>query len=133
MTRKASSTFVPRSTTRLERGHYWSIPLPSGQFGAGCVVGRAVREGKTSPRLFLAGVIEWISNAPPRSEDLFGREIYRLGFAHIKAITESGGEILGKAQLQFRSLPLESASDEIPTWGYGVPVVLASMLAGGRS
>ena len=29
--------FVPKSTSSLRRGQFWSIPLAGGGFGAGCV------------------------------------------------------------------------------------------------
>jgi len=129
----SSIPFKPKSTAYLERGHFWAIPLQSGAFGAGCVVGRALRHGKPDSREFIAGVVAWTGIEVPTSEVLFGREVLAHAFAHIKAVTESGGLILGKARLQFRSLPTEAEVLSFSTWGYGVPRVLAQKYAAEHS
>ena len=121
--------FRPKSSARLERGHFWAIPLPNGTFGAGCVVGSAFHEGRPRTREFIAGVVAWNGTVQPTSEALFGREVIAHGFAHIKAITESGGVVLGSARLQFRALPNAAEVLSFSTWGYGVPRVLATKYA----
>ena len=125
--------FVPKSTKFLERGHFWAIPLANGKFGAGCVVGQHMHEGKPHSRIFIAGVIAWHGNAQPLASQLFGRGIYAHAFAHIKAITSSGGSILGKAHLQFGDLPSRSESLTLTTWGYGVPPILAAKFVAANS
>ena len=121
--------FEPKSTAYLERGHFWALPLQGGAFGAGCVVGRAIRQGKISTREFIAGVVAWTGTEIPTPEVLVGREVIAHAFAHIKAVTESGGLILGKALLQFRELPIEAEVLSLSTWGYGVPGILAQKYA----
>lgn len=122
--------FTPKSTKRLERGQYWSLPLSDGTYGAGCVIGQQLTHGKSSTRGFLAGVIAWHGSEPPTAETLFGREVFKYAFAHIKAITESGGQVQGKAKLKFRDLPESAECLSISTWGYNVPVLLAHQYAG---
>ncbi|WP_139798674.1 hypothetical protein [Andreprevotia lacus] len=121
--------FVPKSTRPLKRGQFWSIPLASGLFGAGCVVGRESGEGKPSRRSFVAGVVCWLGTREPTAADLEGLPLLRFAFAHLKVITESGGLILGEANLQFGEAPEAAEALSLSTWGYGVPRVLAEKLA----
>jgi len=125
--------FIPKSTKFLERGHFWAIPLEGGGFGAGCVVGECCDSGKPSTRLFIAGVAAWHGESPPTASVLAGRAILEYGFAHILAITQSGGEVLGTAQLQFGSTPTQSQSLSLSTWGFGVPAIIAAKHAASRS
>jgi hypothetical protein len=134
---KSLVSFAPKSTALLERGHYWAIPLPSGGFGVGCVVGHSLAPGtgKRHSRLFLAGVVAWFAPELPAPADLAGRSVYRHGFAHIRAIREAGGAILGVASIDFAGLPsvVVEPCDSIPTWGYGVPTIHAQTFAASHS
>jgi hypothetical protein len=134
---KPLEAFTPKSTALLERGHYWAIPLPSGGFGAGCVVGHRLTSvaRKRHSRMFVAGVVAWRAPYPPTAEALAGRSVYRHGFAHIRAILEAGGAILGAADIDFGGLPSEVVEpcDSMITWGYGVPLIHASNIAPSHS
>jgi hypothetical protein len=122
--------FVPKSTRWLKRGQYWAIPLDEGLFGAGCVVGTLTSiDGKASLRSFIAGVLQWVGQSPPTPEVLTGRGVVGFSFAHLKAITESGGCILGEAELELSGVPNSAESLSLPTWGYGVPTIIARKLA----
>lgn len=135
MKRKKTYPFIPKSTALLERGDFWAILLKDGSFGAGCVVGSALAGGKVQSRIFIAGVVAWHGTSPPEAEQLFGRRVVEHAFAHIKAITESGGSILGRAHLQLRELPGEADSDSLslPAWGFGFPKKLAEKYASSNS
>jgi hypothetical protein len=122
--------FVPGSTTRLHRGQFWPILLPSGQYGAACVVGEMVNDGVKNSRLFIAGVLQWIGDSPPGAEQLSQIKLYRYGFLHIKSIKESGLPILGEANIDFADAPHVAASLELSTWGYRFPVLLCEQLCG---
>ena len=117
--------FIPKSTKPLERGQFWSIPLPDGSFGAGCVVGLHLRNGKTSSRAFIAGVVAWHGDSPPTADALGGKKIFQYAFAHIKTIIESGGQIIGKANIMLDDLPETAEALSISSWGYSVPTLLA--------
>ncbi|RTL41975.1 MAG: hypothetical protein EKK49_01565 [Rhodocyclaceae bacterium] len=121
--------FAPKSTRLLRRGQFWAIPLASGQFGAGCVVGMHSRAGKASQRMFIAGVVRWVGTHAPSATDIENRPLVEFAFAHLKAITESGGLVLGEARLQFAEAPATAESLSLPTWGFGVPRLLAEGLA----
>jgi len=120
--------FVPKSTRYLKRGQFWAIPLGGGRYGAGCVVGVCLNQGTPSTRLFIAGVLHWVGNHVPSSIHLQGCSLAEFGFAHLKAITESGGSILGTAELELSTTPTEANDASIPTWGYNVPRVIAKRL-----
>jgi hypothetical protein len=105
------------------------IPLDRNRYGAGCVVGEHHRNTKPSTRIFIAGVVRWVGAAPPTSKALANLPIEQCGFAHLRAITESGGLILGEAELAFSSEPKVAEALSMPTWGYGVPHILATRVA----
>ena len=56
---------------------------------------------------FLAGVLDWHSTTPPTVDSIVGAKCLDQGDAHLRAITRTGGEILG-----FRDL----GEDGIEPW-----------------
>ena len=100
---RPSYPFVPKSATYLEAGQFWAIPLSDGRFGCGRVldVPRVpdpyILVGR---RAFLAGLIDWVADAPPGSDAIAGARLVAQGFAHIKAITTTGGSVLGIRPLE---------------------------------
>lgn len=126
---KSTFPFVPKSTSPLQRGQFWSIPLVDGRFGAGCVLGEHLKDGKPSTRIFLAGVVRWTGTRPPTASDLAGCAVLRFGFAHILAITTSGGSILGLADLLLSDLPAAGEATEVGAWGYNFATRVAEKYA----
>lgn len=105
---------VPRSNARLQPGEFWAIPLSTGRYACGVVLGvaRVGDERLFAPnnRAFLAGLLDWEGDAPPTAEAIAGARVMAQGIAHVKAIAETGGEILGRsvapvAPLTWRSAP----------------------------
>jgi hypothetical protein len=117
--------FLPRSTRWLKRGHFWAIPLGCELYGAGCVVGSSLRDGKRDTRLFIAGVVQWTGSQPPTSAELFGRPLVDFAFAHLKAITEDGGLVIGQAAIRFADAPVAAEGLSMSTWGFRVPRIIA--------
>ena len=101
---------------------------------------------------FLAGVLDWHAAVPPTSESIAGARCLDQGQAHLKAITETGGCILGHRPLELDNIepwkfrgaefhansfvhkgvqptrPQQPADQCLPvlsTWGYLVAVVIA--------
>src|SRR5664279_5592762 len=105
--------FRPRSTALLKAGQYWIVPLKSGCFACGVVIARLRKEEKINQRLFLAGLLDWTSDKLPADDDLKGRRIKAQGYAHIKAITETGGEICGEVAPSWNTPEIVSNSDSI--------------------
>ena len=127
--RMKSFPFVPKSTNPLQRGQFWSIPLVDDQFGAGCVLGEHLKEGKLSTRIFLAGVVRWIGTKPPAASDLAGCDVLRFGFAHILTIATTGGSILGVADLLLADLPAAAEATDVDAWGYNFATRVAEKYA----
>ena len=144
--------FVPRSTTALQPGQFWAIPLSDGSFGCGRVIELKSPGSSGARTSFLAAVLDWHSDHPPSFDSIAGAKCLNQGQAHLKVITESGGCILGHRPLElddikprefrgaefhvnshvYRGLqpirPQEPKDNSLPvlsTWGYRVPVIIA--------
>jgi len=144
--------FVPRSTAALLPGQFWAIPLSDGSFGCGRVI-ELKQAGAAGARVhFLAAVLDWHGDNPPTSENIAGARCLAQGKSHLKAITQTGGSILGHRPLELDSIepwefrgaefhvnsyvhkgmqplrPQQTADKCLPVlsaWGYQVPVQIA--------
>jgi hypothetical protein len=114
--------FRPKSTARLKPGQYWSFQLNGGKFVSGVVLALRLKNGKIDRRSFLAGLLDWSGNALPNADELEGREIKECGFAHIKTITENGGDVLGEIGPCWGYPAVIERTDfpKIHGWGFGV-------------
>ena len=110
--------FVPKSTSFLEQGQFWALPLNDGCFSSGVVLSLVCSNGKIETRSFLAGLLGWHGHAPPATSDLLNCKVLAYGYAHIKTITETGGSILGVAESNFCLPEVQEYADSIVTWGY---------------
>lgn len=144
--------FVPKSANLLIAGQFWALPLSDGTFGCARVIEVSSEENRGSRVEFLGGVLDWHSNLLPTADSIAGAPCLKQGHAHIRAITRTGGEILGFRDLAadriepwlfrgaefctnsyvYRGLipvrPQTSDDDDLPilaTWGYNVPCVIA--------
>jgi hypothetical protein len=144
--------FTPRSTSDLQPGQFWAVPLSNGFFTCGRVIELPPRGNPGSRISFLAGLLDWCERKPPDFDSIEGAKCFEQGVAHIKAITEHGGEILGIRQLSldqiepflfrdqvvlqgshiqlgYQRVRRATSSDislpVISTWGYNVVRVLA--------
>ena len=112
--------FRPKSTAYLKAGQFWSVPLRAGGYACGVVIARRRNGENLDKRIFLAGLLDWSGEQPPSPYDVEGRAVRERGFAHIKAITESGGDILGEVSPKWEYPEEMNHTDSISTWGYGV-------------
>jgi hypothetical protein len=144
--------FVPKSANWLRAGHFWALPLSDGTFGCARVIEVPAADSGRSRVMFLAGVLHWHSSIVPTPDSIAGAQCLDQGHAHIRAITRTGGEILGFRDLAadhiepwtfrgahfwrnsevYRGLvPVRAQRPEdndlpvLSTWGYGVPCVIA--------
>ena len=125
--------FRPKSTDHLKPGQFWSFKVDGDRFVAGVVLALRREDGHIARRIFLAGLLDWSGDAIPDSRELDSRPFRERGFAHIKAITENGGEILGEIRPCW-DLPSEvEQTDSISTWGYGVIRVYGQKYYGRRA
>lgn len=151
-TKRQTYPFVPKTANWLYAGEFWALPLSNGTFGCARVIEVPALEIRMSRVEFLAGVLDWHSKVPPTSSSIAGVKCIDQGRAHIRAITRTGGAILGfrdlaadgiepwlfrgaefwKGSQVLRGLaPLRSQTlndDDLPvlsTWGYNVARVIA--------
>lgn len=144
--------YVPKSANWLVAGHFWALPLSDGTFGCGRVIEVPPPEARSSRVEFLAGVLDWHSSSLPTSDSIAGMKCLDQGSAHIRAITRTGGSVLGFRALNedgiepwlFRGahfwrnsmvkrglIPIRQQTPDdnhlpvLSAWGYGVPCVIA--------
>jgi hypothetical protein len=133
-------------------GQFWAIPLSDGSFGCGRVIELKPRGDVGARVAFLAAVLDWHADQFPTFDAIAGAKCLEQGQAHLKAITETGGSILGHRPLELDGIepwefrgaafhvnsnvhrgmrplrPQERADNSLPvlrTWGYQVPVLIA--------
>ena len=87
--------FVPKSTSHLEPGHYFSIELPSGGFACGLVLQLKTTTTKRDTRQLVIGLTNWFGDSTPDPEDVAGSKVIAHGSVHVKTIGEVGEGILG--------------------------------------
>ena len=92
--------FIPKSNQRLLPGDFRAIPLADGSFGCGVVLELYPKGLPGSKVAFLAGLLDWHGVLSPTSEALAGSKTLKQGVAHILAITQTGGEVLGNRPLK---------------------------------
>ena len=89
---------MPKSNAYLRAGQFWAVPLSDGRFGCGRVLD-VPRSGDlhvpANSRMFLAGLLDWVGPRPPTDQSIAGAHLNAQGFAHIKTILTTGGEVLG--------------------------------------
>ena len=95
---------VPKSSKTLEVGDFWAIPLESGRFACGRVMGRWPAAYKGAKKGFLAALLDWTGSEHPTFESIAGAKVLIEGGSHIKAILEFGGQILGNRPLELDGL-----------------------------
>jgi hypothetical protein len=103
--------FVPKSTKGLRLGDFWAIPLDGGDFACGRVLAFDHRTGRQDLRIFLAGLLDWVSDAPPTFDSIAGAQIAIEGGAHLRTILATGGTILGNRPLEMDGLAPALALD----------------------
>lgn len=99
---KISYPFKPKSNRHLLAGQYWAIPLSTGKYACGRVIQVSQKYKITPNRSFLAGLMDWVGDEPPKSDDLAGYKTIEQGVVHIKTVQQMavGGMILGIRPLE---------------------------------
>jgi len=115
--------FVPKSNAKLEPGHFWSIPLSDRRFACGRVlaIDRAATYGSRSS--MIAGLLDWVGDAPPTGDAIAGRPLLESGHLHVRSIGETGGTVLGHRPLELDGI---IPPPRVPAyWGYKFPAMRA--------
>ena len=92
--------FIPKSALSLTVGQFWALPLSDGSFGCACVIQLMPKEMIGSRVSFLAGVLDWHGKELPSAESIAHSPCLDQGAVHLKAITETGGVIIGSISLE---------------------------------
>lgn len=121
--------FRPKSTAQMKAGQFWPFRLHHGRFACGVVIALYRKSGAVDRRMFLAGLLDWTSSTPPTSAAIEGLGLKARGYAHIKIITENGGDILGEITPSWGYPSEVEPVDYIPTWGFGVIRAYAERLS----
>jgi internalin A len=114
---------IPKTTTHLRPGQFWSIPMSDGRFGCGRVL-RTETGATTGGRTrFIGAILDWVGDSPPSSDAIAGSQPIAIGNAHVRIISVDGGQLLGER-------PLAQDAIEPPTsvniyWGDGFAVTRA--------
>ncbi|MFM9380864.1 Imm26 family immunity protein [Pseudomonas sp. UV AK001] len=140
---KSVYPFIPKSSTKLTPGDFWAIPLDDGSFACGRVI-ELPPKGRGGARVsFLGALLDWHGPMEPTATRIAGARTLTQSVMRIKAIIESGGQILGHRPLEEDNIePFEqidgatilrgfvpvrawrvSDNDSLPTfamWGYDV-------------
>jgi hypothetical protein len=98
--------FIPKSNSKLRRGHFWAIQLSNRNFGCGIVLDVPIDIKTYGTKSFYLGLLNWTDNIKPTAESLENQKLTILaeGHAHIKTIATQGEEIIGIIDLEKNNL-----------------------------
>ena len=97
--------------------------MSSGRFACGRVLQLGGEAIPSQFRTFFGGLHNWLGVEAPTSEAIAGAPFVGFGVMHIRAITKTGGEILGIR-------PLERDGIELPVFISGLGGVGVQVLSG---
>jgi hypothetical protein len=96
--------FVPKSAIALCPGDFWAVPVSDGSFACGRVL-ELMPKGVPGERVaFLGGLLDWHASLPPTADSIARAGTVEQGVMHVRAIINSGGEVLGHRPLQLDGL-----------------------------
>lgn len=90
---------IPKSTSRLTPGQFWAVPMATGSFACGRVLQIGTEHIPTKTRAFFGGLHDWVGDHEPTSDAISNSGFIAYGVMHIKAVTTTGGAILGERDL----------------------------------
>lgn len=90
--------FTPKSNRYLRPGQFWAVPLSDGRYAAGRVMA-VPAFGLTDRTGFVAGLMDWHGDAPPAATDLAGCGVLAQAKTNYRAISRTGGAVLGERDL----------------------------------
>lgn len=94
MTSNRSFPLSPRSTSQLEAGDIIAVPRePTGW--ACLVVVEVQRRGPGARSTFIAGVVDWLGESPPREQDVAELPVVAQGLTRMEIFTEGGLAVVG--------------------------------------
>jgi hypothetical protein len=101
---RSTYPFIPKSSRKLSRGDFFSIPLSNGMYACGRVV-ECMPKGMPGAGVgFLGGVMNWRGSSAPTADAISRAAFLAQGIMHIKTILTTGGTILGNRSLELDGL-----------------------------
>ncbi|WP_044256578.1 Imm26 family immunity protein [Rhodopirellula sp. SWK7] len=97
---------VPKSTSKLSPGQYWAVPMANGRFACGRVLQLNTEEIPTKTRGFFGGLHDWVGDTIPTADAIAKCGLIAYGVMHIKAITTTGGAVLGERDLSLDEIEM---------------------------
>ncbi|HEX7490448.1 MAG TPA: hypothetical protein VF337_01955 [Candidatus Limnocylindrales bacterium] len=91
--------FVPKTSTELAPGQFWSIPLSDGRFACGQVLYIDESREHEAGTTFVGLLLNWTGKEPPTAEAIAGRLPVDIARTYVGAIGEAGGSVLGESPL----------------------------------
>src|SRR5262245_29253133 len=120
--------FTPKSNRYLKAGQFFAVPLSDGRFAAGRVM---VPEAFHNTMGLVVGLMDWVCSKPPTSEDLAGRIVLAQASTNIRAISRTGGTVLGERPLELDGLvpdPVSGLGMTHRNWGWATICVEAERI-----
>src|SRR6476469_2329268 len=121
---------IPRTTTHLRPGQFWSIPLSDGRFGCGRVLSVETGGATGGRTRFIGAILDWAGDAPPTSEAIAGSPVLTAGNAHVRLISFGGGAILCERPLSADAIQPPATVNTYWGDGYGVMRAERRFIAG---
>ena len=90
--------FEPKSNAHLAPGQFWGVPLSTGRWACGRVLGIKKEPDAYFPgnsRTFMAALMDWEGDSPPTEDSIGGHRVVAQGWPHVRTIQLHGREILG--------------------------------------
>lgn len=84
--------FRPKSTAKLAPGQFWTLSLSDGRFACGIVLDPKDGGDRPSRTLFLAGLLDWVGDAPPTAASIARAPLDRAGYLHVGAVKSVVGQ-----------------------------------------
>jgi hypothetical protein len=85
--------FLPKSNRQLRPGQFWPVPLSDGRFACGRVIAAASPIGSRVG--FIAGLMDWVGDAPPTASTLGDPKGRGSGTRPRRDDRAYGGELFG--------------------------------------
>lgn len=123
--------FSPRSATGLEVGDLIAVPREDGRWG--CLqVTDLTRRGTGSRTTLVVGVLPWVGEQPPTSQEVSGVSVTEQALTGIEIFTQGGLEVVDTTSVAPHRLPSPYREYAVGTthhvWGWRTTIRRAAAI-----